>query len=475
MEERKSGISRREFLAAASALAAGGLLAACAPAKTPAPPAPAKEEEAAPKPTAVPAEKEAITFQYWVFWGQLADCEEAWRATDEWKEMQGDNTIEFRVGMGGDAGLTAVAGGTPPDIGDLGHQLDFMLKGVLLPIDDLVGSSSIVSPEKFFEGNWKSGGWEGVQYGVPAHECFIRRGLCYNARMIEEAGLDPDNVPVTWEELLEWHKKLTKFDSAGNLLQMGLDPYDAEGGTGPGMDGFTMADSWGFQWFDAETGKFNLDHEKMAEAFEMMGEFIRVVGPDNLAGLRSVEGQGTWGGAFNAEVQAMLIEGYWHPGETVHEKPEVSEVNRATWAPVPASRKDARYQFAGGHTTFLFREAEHPLEAWPIMEWLQSDACCDIIFKTIGWLPGLKSYVDNVGAACKANPADFSPGLEFYFRSVDEANEWYEWAMCPIGSFANTKKTELREAVYRDEMSGAEAAAKFQEVCEQEWKEAGYG
>lgn len=65
----------------------------------------------------------------------------------------------------------------------------------------------------------------------------MRRGLGYNARMVEEAGLDPDNPPVTWAETFAWHEALTKFDDAGNLIQIGLDPYDVEDRVGPGNDG----------------------------------------------------------------------------------------------------------------------------------------------------------------------------------------------------------------------------------------------
>ncbi|MEZ4611955.1 MAG: hypothetical protein R2838_17215 [Caldilineaceae bacterium] len=34
----------------------------------------------------------------------------------------------------------------------------------------------------------------------------------------------------------------------------------------------------------------------------------------------------------------IIEEGYWHPGETYVEKPEVSAVNRATWAPAGGPR-----------------------------------------------------------------------------------------------------------------------------------------
>jgi glyoxylase-like metal-dependent hydrolase (beta-lactamase superfamily II) len=47
----------------------------------------------------------------------------------------------------------------------------------------------------------------------------------------------------------------------------------------------------------------------------------------------------------------MIIEGYWHPGETASSKPEVAKVNMASWSPVPASRKGAKVFFIPGHTT----------------------------------------------------------------------------------------------------------------------------
>jgi ABC-type glycerol-3-phosphate transport system substrate-binding protein len=290
----------------------------------------------------------------------------------------------------------------------------------------------------------------------------------YNERLVGEAGLDPDNPPVTWAETFEWHEKLTKFDDAGNLLQIGLDPFDAEGGIFAGNDGSFPSESWGFKYFDVDTGEFNLDHEKMVDIFETMGEFVRFVGPDNLAGLRAVEGQGTWGGAFNAEVQAMIIEGYWHPGETAHEKPEVSAVNRATWVPVPEERRGAKIQFGGGHMVLFFKDATNPIQdAFPVAEFLQSDIHCDAVFKTIGWLPAYKSYI-------QAADASAFPGLEFYFKSIDEATEMHNAIRNPITSFVGQTWSELREAVYRDEMTGKEAAAKFQEACEQEWEEAGF-
>jgi ABC-type glycerol-3-phosphate transport system substrate-binding protein len=184
--------------------------------------------------------------------------------------------------------------------------------------------------------------------------------------------------------------------------------------------------------------------------------------------MRSVEGQGDWGGSFNAEVQAMIIEGYWHPGETFNEKPEVAEVNRATWVPVPEARRDTKIQFGGGHMVQIFKDAKYQDEAWPLIEWLQTKPVHDIIFNDIGWLPAFKPYFE------QADPQKF-PGLDFYFNSINEATYWGPYAPNEIENFVYQKFIEVREAVFRDELTAAEGAAKLQDDAVKEWEASGFG
>jgi ABC-type glycerol-3-phosphate transport system substrate-binding protein len=267
---------------------------------------------------------------------------------------------------------------------------------------------------------------------------------------------------------MAWNEALTKFDDAGNLLQIGLDPYDAMSGGTWISDGFYQPMAWGFEWFNEDTGEFNLDNGMLAEAFETEAEFYRYVGPDNMAGMRQVEGQGTWGGSFNAEVQAMIIEGYWHPGETMIEVPEVGQYNMCTWAPVPDSRKGVKVQGQGGHYVIIFKDSNYPDEMFKVAEFLNTHKACEIIFANVGWLPGLIPFLDTVDP-------DTYPGLKFYFDSIDTADEWYSPARCPITQYCSQQVWELREAVYRDEMTGAEAAAEFQKRAETEYVQAGFG
>jgi ABC-type glycerol-3-phosphate transport system substrate-binding protein len=461
----RKNLSRREFLRL-SAVAFGGVaLASCGAPGTQTPQAQTSSDE--PAASNQPPPTEAGTISYWVFWNQYADTIKFWE--DKLKERIAPNNIDIRTGVQAEeVFLTSVAAGTPPDIGTGHHYIDYMSKDQVVPIEEFVATSSNIKKENFSPAAWDSTFYNGKQYGVSAIEAFVRRGLNYNTRLVEEAGLDPDKPPVTWTDTMHWHEQLTKFDDAGNLKQIGLDPFDAEGGLFATSDGSFAGDSWGFEYFDPSTRTFNINHEKMAESFDVMGEFVKIIGPDNLSGMRSVEGQGTWGGSFNAGVQAMIIEGYWHPGETAHENPEVSAVNRATWIPVPENRRGTKVQFGGGHMVFIYKGAKNPPQAvFPVAEFLNTTEHCEPVFNTIGWLPDYQPFFKTI------DPNKF-PGLEFYVRSAEEATEWHHNVWCEISGFVERKYTELAEQVYRGQMTGAQAAEELQRAAEQEWREAGY-
>jgi multiple sugar transport system substrate-binding protein len=459
MKQRSKGISRRTFLRNTSLVAAGAVLAACAPAS---PAAPAAGDAGAQAPAAADA-----TIQYWVGWSNLTPAWEAMSATEEFAEMTGGATVDFKPGTTAEALLTAVAAGDPPDGASNTQYLDYMARGVLLPVADWIAASTIINEEDYLEGSWKDAFYQGTMYGVPANEGFVRYGLNYNAQMVEDAGLDPDAPPITWEDCLVWHETLTKFDANGNMMQVGLDPYDAMGGQLAIQDGFYPSVSWGWTWFNPETGEFALDNEQMVESFEVMGEFIKIAGPDNMAGMRQVEGQGGWGGSFNASVQAMIIEGYWHPGETAIQKPEVAEHNRATWAPVPTSRTGAKVQGTGGHYVIFFREAGNTAGMFKVAEFLNTTLAMTTIFNNTGWLPGRPDFLESV------DPAAY-PGLEFYFRTVDEATEWSSPARCPITQYVSQQYAQIRESNYRGEITAAEAAAELQNRAVEEYRNAGF-
>jgi multiple sugar transport system substrate-binding protein len=449
-----NGVSRRQFLQL-SAMASGALaLAACAPA--PAAPAPAAEGgEAAP--AAAPG---ALT--YWYSWGNLDPAMAKITESPEFKEHMGGTTVEYKGSTTQDVMLTSVAAGTPPDGASNYNYVELFTRGATIDVTDMVNASSIIKGDDVLEGLWDSAFWEGKMMGIPGIEGYLWWGLNVNTDAAQKAGLDTATLPKTWDEVFEWHKALTKKDDAGNLLSFGLDPYDAMANE-PDF----IAGSYGFKWWDEATGKFDLANERMAEGLNQLGEFIRYAGPDQFAGMRQVEGQGTWGAAFNAGIQNMIMEGYWHPGETQIQKPEVAQFNRASWAPVPADRKDANIMATGAHFVVIFKDSKNKEGAFKLGEFFNTNISQDIIFEEVGWIHGRKSWLETVDKTKY-------PGLDFYVDAASNVSEWTVGRRCPINQFVITQYTELREQVFRDLMDPQAAADELQKRAEGEWAAQGF-
>ena len=457
MEEKK--LTRRDFLRLGSLAAGGAVLASCAPQTE----EPAAGGEEAPEVVEEPEMAEPVTVQYWYAWGNLDPAMDAILATEEFNEAMKGNSLEYKGAVESEAVLTAVAAGTPPDGGSNFDYPNLWTRGAVLEVTDLVNASDVVQKDDIAAGLWEGSFYDGKMIGVPGIEGFNWWGMNINANAAEEAGLDPDNIPLTWEGLFEWHKALTKFDDAGNLQQFGLDPWDAMAGE-PDF----AATSWGFQWWDETTNTFDLNTPLMAESYEVMGKFIQEVGPDKFAGMRQVEGNGTWGAAYNAGIQTMIMEGYWHPGETQIQQPDIAPFNRSTWAPVPASREGSKIMATGPHFVQLFKDGNYPNEMFLFAEHLLSGAALDIIFEEVGWIFGRLSWLKDVDK-------NYFPGLAFYVDATEEVTDWLVGRRCPIHWFVTNQSAELREKVYRGEMNSGEAVEELQRRALEEWEASGLG
>lgn len=460
----KRTLGRREFLKMAAAATAGGILAACGGAATTQQPtaAPAGEQPAAPAGEQPAPASGGNTVTWWYGWGNFQAAVDAIVETPEFKEMMGDTVLDHKGSVNREAILTALAGGTPPDGGSNMDYPNFWARGAVLAVDDRVGGSSLIKKDDMIPALWDSTIYDGKMIGVPGIESYLWWGLNYNSKAVEEAGLNPDEPPLTWEDLLVWHKALTTFDDAGNLKQFGLDPYDAMAGE----TDFASQSFGGTNWWDDTARTFNLNTDAMAQCFETCGEFIKIIGPDKLAGMRQDENLGGWGASFNAGIQTMIIEGYWHPGETQIQKPEIAEFNRSTWAPVPASRAGKKIMATGAHLVQLFKDGKNPDGMFKVAEFLHTTTALDIIFKEVGWITGKLSWLKSV------DPKTY-PGLDFYISAADQVDEWIVGRRSPIHPFVQTQYAELREQVYRGNMTGKDAAAELQSRAEAEWKAQG--
>lgn len=105
--------------------------------------------------------------------------------------------------------LSAVAAGSPPDVATLGPQdvSSIVNSGALVPIDKLAKSGQFLK-EDFYPGPLHAVTYNNTIYGVPISVGDVC--LYINRDLFKAAGLDPDKPPQTWNELLEYARKLTK-------------------------------------------------------------------------------------------------------------------------------------------------------------------------------------------------------------------------------------------------------------------------
>ncbi len=452
-------LNRREFLRFSALAAATAVIAGCAPQAKPA--ETPTEVPAAEEPTAAPvsAGTGSTEILFWIGWGgDAAKVLASLGDTEEFKSLVPDTRVTVVPSKDMVAMLTAIASGSGPDGGSNLTYCELYARDAVLPIDEYLAKSSIIKKEDIFEAAWNGATYKGKIWGVPAIEGFVRYGLCANVAMLEKEGLDPAKPPTTWEELFDAHKKLTKFDDAGNLKQLGFDPYDAMGGSFGYGDPWVIGYSWGFKYFDDQNMKFNIDNPDMVEAWKVFTDFYDVVGAEKMAGFR--QSYGTWTdptGSFVVGTQAYQVNGYWTPGELTHSVPDKKFAY--SWLPVPAKRAPKKVQVAGGHYVIIPKIAKHPEQMYKYGEFCNTEKGAKTIYDGLGWLSSSKIFLDKVDTSVY-------PGLDFFVKSAKECDEFGQMPVNPVEGFCSDQWTQLREQVYFHKMAPAEGVTKMQAECE---------
>ncbi len=111
--------------------------------------------------------------------------------------------VQLSWSTGFDKIVTAIAAGAAPDVVELGNTwvASFASQGVLREVDP-----EDVAKYKDFPG-MNCAEYMGKYYGYPW--LLGTRAMFYNVDLMKKAGLDPDDPPETWSELLDAAKKIS--------------------------------------------------------------------------------------------------------------------------------------------------------------------------------------------------------------------------------------------------------------------------
>ncbi|WP_339161437.1 ABC transporter substrate-binding protein [Siminovitchia sp. FSL W7-1587] len=120
---------------------------------------------------------------------------------------------------------TAVKNGKSPDMAVLLSVDLFQIKDSIMPLDDLIAEDPEAKKmmDDFFPGFMLNSQAEGKTWSVPFQRSTVL--LYYNKDMFKKAGLDPEAPPTTWDEVVDYGKKLTKDGKWGIELPATISGY----------------------------------------------------------------------------------------------------------------------------------------------------------------------------------------------------------------------------------------------------------
>ncbi len=143
----------------------------------------------------------------------------------------------------------AVAGGTAPDVAHIFgvHRLIGYSDGVLEPLDPYLERIPEWKPAELIPGFLSSMEYSGNIWGLPT--AAQPTSLVWSRDAFDAVGLADVEGWSDENLLLEYSRRLTQFDSSGNLERVGFLPAGIWGGL------FNWAYHWGGGFYDEESGK----------------------------------------------------------------------------------------------------------------------------------------------------------------------------------------------------------------------------
>ena len=150
---------------------------------------------------------------------------------------------------------------------------------------------------------------DGKLIGIPTYfgvKCFV-----YRADIWDEAGLDPDKFPTTWEEFGEAVIRLTKKDASGVITRDGYNIFD-----GPTPDSEHLASyihqNGGSEYTgDSDLGPAAMNSPQALDAFTWMLDLVRKHGVQSLQGAVTPEGADS---IMDGYMGVMIQGPWWAPG-----------------------------------------------------------------------------------------------------------------------------------------------------------------
>ncbi|WP_412749823.1 sugar ABC transporter substrate-binding protein [Krasilnikovia sp. M28-CT-15] len=296
---------------------------------------------------------------------------------------------------------TAIAGGTTPDIGQLGTTWmgEFGAANALAPVP------SDLNTGEFYPGSTKSAQVRGATLGVPWY--VDTPVLYYRTDLAAKAGYQ--QPPATWAEFKDMAKALQA--KAGAKYGVALGPKDFQGF-------LPFAWSNGASLTSADGSKWTLDEPAMVEAVRFYQSFFT----EGIADPTPSTDAGAYEAAFVNGSVPMFLGGPFEVGQ-LNKAGGPGFADRYATAVVPKARTAT--SFVGGSNLVVFKRSANAGAAWKLIQFLSAPKTQVAWYRMTGDLP-------SVQAAWNDPALSADPKLAVFGRQLQDVNappatpEWTE-------------------------------------------------
>jgi multiple sugar transport system substrate-binding protein len=307
------------------------------------------------------AEGEVVELEFWSFWGGGPRRETIEAIIEDFNASQDRIEVTHVYQPWGDIwtkSLAAVSAGNPPnivvqDINTVRQRAD---ANQATNLQEFIDASDEDIESRFYPQLWDTVIHGDEAYGLPFNT--DTQVLFYNKDLFEEAGLDPNSPPTTWEELEEYARQLEVQDG-DNWSRFGFYPL-----WNLGADVWALNADNGTSWFD-EDGNVTINSEPKVAALEWILEWQDYYGQDNINAYQAEFGSGV-SDPFLSELIAMRGQNINYYTDLRENAPE--DFNFGV-APLPEYEEGSGpWSWGGGFVLEIPYGAEHAEEAYEFIE-----------------------------------------------------------------------------------------------------------
>ena len=264
--------------------------------------------------------------------------------------------------------LTAVLSGNPPDVvSQFVPVVRWASRMALRPLDDLIEGAAF-DTTIFFPALWNEVTWQGRTFALPVNTASY--AFFYNRKLFEEAGLDPDSPPATWQQVRQYSRELLRVNAEGHITQVGFLPLFS--GSQQGLLGNMSAAAliaWqkNVRYLRNQGTQVTLSTPALNEAFQWTlnyyGDYNYEAVQAFIGGLGTGEQHG-----FLTEKVAMMILDMSYLDLIAQYRPNL-DFGAVT---IPSMQGSPTVSVAGSWWLGMPRGVQHPEAAWAFMQFYVS-------------------------------------------------------------------------------------------------------